>query len=81
MGEFNWTRALDALGRGHDLGPIGQARQLARAFGVEGPIPLHPLEEREIEQLRQRAANNLAAADRIEARVTDDATVPGPDVP
>lgn len=68
MGEFNWTRALDALGHGHDIVAVGQVRQLARAFGIDGPIPLHATEEHEIKQLRERAANNIAAAERIAER-------------
>jgi hypothetical protein len=73
MAEFNWVRALDALGRGHDLAAAGQVRQLARAFGIEGPIPLHAAEEAEIRALRLRAENNRALAEQIEARVTGDA--------
>lgn len=68
MGEFNWIRALDALGRGHGLDAVGTVRQLAEAFGVEGPIPLHATEEHRAKELRDAAARNLKQAEEIEGR-------------
>lgn len=68
MSAFAWTRALDALGRGHGLDAVEQVRRLADAFGVEGPIPLHPIEEHRAKELRDAAARNLATAEEIEGR-------------
>jgi hypothetical protein len=67
VAEFNWTDALDALGRGHDLDAVARVRKLAAAFGVEEPIPLHPAEQHRIDELRAAAARNLAQAAEIEA--------------
>lgn len=68
MGKFNWTRALDALGRGHGLDAVEQVRQLAEAFGVEGPVPLHQLEVARARELRDAADRNITMAREIEGR-------------
>jgi hypothetical protein len=68
--EFDWTAALDTFGV-HGLAQIEKVRALMAAAGIHG-LPLHPLEEYEVKQLRERAANNLAAAAAIEARAVTD---------
>jgi hypothetical protein len=68
MGEFNWVRALDALGRGHTLQAVEQVRQMAEAFGVEGPIPLHATEAARAKELKEAAERNLKQAQLIEER-------------
>lgn len=71
--EFDWIAAADALGAwAHSLGGSEKIREIMAAAGVTG-LPLSTWEAVEVEALRQRAANNIAAAERIEARAVPDA--------
>jgi len=72
--EFDWVAAMDAVGTGaHSLAGSGKVREIMAAVGITG-LPLSPYEIMEAKSLRERAANNLAAAEAIERRaVADDA--------
>jgi hypothetical protein len=71
MLEFDWTAALDAMGRGHSMVGIDAVRKMMGALGIEG-LPLHPLERAEVLRLREAAQRNSAAATAIEQRATVD---------
>jgi len=65
--DFDWVKALDALGRGHNLPAANQVREFMAAIGVEG-LPLAPAEVEEIKRLRDSADRNQSAALAIERR-------------
>jgi hypothetical protein len=70
--EFDWTKAADAVGTSaHSLAGSAKIREIMAAIGITG-LPLSPYEVAEIKSLRERAANNLAAAEAIEARSLPD---------
>lgn len=69
---FDWTRALDAMGGGHNLATVDRVRGMMAAVGVTG-LPLSPEEQREVKRLRSAAQLNLAAAEAIERRAHPDA--------
>lgn len=70
MPGFDWTGALDAMGRGHDLVGAKKVREMCDAMGWPQP-PLSPAEVDEVARLRQSAARSLAAAEEIELRPAD----------
>lgn len=70
--KFSWTRALDAMGGGHNLAAAGRVREMMAAVGVTG-LPLSPEEQREVKRLRGAAQLNLAEAEAIERRAHPDA--------
>jgi hypothetical protein len=65
--EFDWPKALDALGGMCDLGQVNRVRKVLEVAGITG-LPLHPLEVQQVEALRERATENMHAATAIEAR-------------
>lgn len=68
---FDWTAALDTVGRGrHDLVGVEAVRAACDALGVAQP-PLHLHEAEEVRRLRASAASLLAKAERIELRPAD----------
>lgn len=72
---FSWIKAADAIGSSaHSLAGSMRIREIMAAVGITG-LPLSPWELNEIESLRERAANNLAAAAAIEARANPDTEV------
>jgi len=71
--DFDWTRAADAIGASaHTLAGSMKIREIMAAVGITG-LPLSKWEQLEVDSLRERAANNLAAAEAIEARARRDA--------
>lgn len=70
--EFDWVAAADAIGTSaHSLAGSMKIREIMAAAGITG-LPLSRWEVAEVKSLRERAANNLAAADAIEARAVTD---------
>jgi hypothetical protein len=66
--DFDWLAAADAYGgAAHSLAGSHKIRQIMAAVGITG-LPLSTWEIAEVKALRERAANNLAAAEAIEAR-------------
>ena len=69
--EFDWTAAMDAVGpSAHSAAGSQRVREIMAAAGITG-LPLSRYEAEEVKSLRERAANNLAAADAIEARALE----------
>lgn len=67
---FDWIKAADAIGpSAHSFAGSAKVREIMAAAGITG-LPLSPYEVAEIKALRERAANNLAAAEAIERRAT-----------
>lgn len=72
--DFDWLKAADAIGSsGHSLAGSMKIREIMAAVGITG-LPLSTWEQQEVESLRKRAANNIAAAEAIEARANPDPT-------
>ena len=72
---FSWAKAANAIGAsGNSLAGSWKIREIMAAVGITG-LPLSPWELQEVASLRERAANNLAAAEEIEARANPDTEV------
>ncbi len=67
MDGFDWTKALDAMGKGHTLVGAKAVREMMAAAGITG-LPLAPSEVDEVNRLRSAATRNLQAATEIERR-------------
>ena len=67
--DFDWVKAMDAVGGGHNLVTANKVRLIMEAIGVTG-LPLAPCEQHEVHRLRESAARSTAAADDIERRAS-----------